>query len=175
MAPTLEELPAEAIACIFNFLDIYDLTNVSRVNRLFHDVVTTFPQLQYRSSLQVAGMKDGGTGENMEMRRKLAEVERRERAWRSMDLSRRTRVKVLHQTSHIYDLSGGVYVLGDCKNAIASRNTITLRHFDLSKCGQDKRVIVEDWPEMSVDSDIVDMGLSLAEFDLIAIVGLHTA
>lgn len=171
MPCSIEELPIEAVAAILRFLDVYDLVAVSRLNRFFHDIVKDFPYLQYHFARELYDMRDVNTGCAMDIRKKVAEIERRERAWRAMDLSNKTCVKVRHQTSHIYDLSGGVYLLGDCKRYLQSRNTITLRHLDLAKCSQ-KKSVAEDWPELTVESDIVDMGLSLPEFDLIAIVGL---
>ena len=169
MTINLEDLPIEAIARILSFLDYKDSRAVLRLNRLFADVYNSFPELQYSLALQEAGMVDSDP--SVDIRTKLKELERRERAWRTMDLKRKVTVNVTHRTSHIYDLSGGIYLLGDCKNSLASRETRTLRFFDLTTCTSGPDVRSEPWPEMRLDTSIVDIGFGLHEFDLVAVIG----
>lgn len=169
MAINLEDLPVEAIARILSFLDYNDLFAVSRLNDLFRDIYKNFPELQYSYALQESGMVD--VDSSLDIRTKLGELLRREQAWRTMDLSRKVTVKVPHRTSHIYDLSGGVYLLGDCKNSTFSRETQTLRFFDLTTCTSGPEVRQEAWPEMKLETNIVDIAFGLHEFDLVAVVG----
>lgn len=171
MSFKLEELPVEAIARIFGFLDSRGLIAVSQLNHFFRDLMDNFSELKYSLALQLAGMVD--VDSTLDIRSKLEELERREHAWRTMDLSRSATVTVPHMTSHIYDLSGGIYLLGDCLGRHPSRETGSLRFFDLTTCSSGsptKRT--EPWPEMRLETNIVDIGFCLNEFDLVAVVGV---
>ncbi|KAL5520572.1 hypothetical protein ACEPAG_9796 [Sanghuangporus baumii] len=195
----LQDLPVETIARIFAFLDWRDLLVVSQLNTFFRDVYNSFPELEYSFQLQVSGMVDTNTYLNiknngpgaLDVRSKVEEIRRRERSWRMMDLSRNvTRVIVPHRTSHIYDLSGGVYLLGDCKHSVISRDTHSLRFFDLTSCaasgkssasgsgsvnaGPGPAVRSDPWPEMKIEgNNIIDIGFGLQEFDVVAVVGIR--
>ncbi|EJD05129.1 uncharacterized protein FOMMEDRAFT_145732 [Fomitiporia mediterranea MF3/22] len=168
-----EELPVEAVARILSFLDWKDLLVVSSLSRFLREAYQSFPELQLSYALQTYAMID--TDPTLNMRRKLNELERRERAWRELDPLHKVTIKIPHRTSHIYDLSGGVYLLGDCKNSIVSRDTKTLRFFDLSTCTTGPAVREESWPEIRLETNIVDIGFGLDEFDLVAVVGINPA
>ncbi|THH03895.1 hypothetical protein EW145_g5925 [Phellinidium pouzarii] len=166
----LNELPAELIERIFSHLDFKDLIVVGRVNHYLRDVYTSSMELQYRFALDVSGMVDGEPVNNM--RSKLVELRRREAAWHALDLSRKVTVHVPHRTSHIYDLSAGIYLLGDCYAYTVTRETRSLRVFDLRMCATAPATCTGPWRELTIDADIVDIAFSLYEFDLIAIVGI---
>ncbi|KAH8115071.1 hypothetical protein DFH11DRAFT_144236 [Phellopilus nigrolimitatus] len=170
MSSNLQELPVEVIAKIFAFLGFKDLISVSRLNHFLRDVYEGFPELQYSFALQVAGMVDGEP--SFDIRRKLEELNRREEAWRTLDLSRVVNVKIPHRTSHIYDLSGGIYLLGDCFNYTVTRDTHSLRMFDLASCASGPSIRTESWREIKLDTHIIDVGFCLREFDLLAVVGI---
>lgn len=169
MTPSIQDLPVETIVRILLFLEYKDLLSIPCLNLFFRDLYEKFPVLQYSLALQIYGMTDSNP--YLDARSKLEELERRERAWRVMDLSRKVTVKVPVKTSRVYDLSGGVYFLGDCKGSIDSLGTHTLRFYDLSPCVSEMGLRDDPWPEISIDANIVDFGLALNEFDLVAIVG----
>lgn len=167
----LQDLPVETIARIFGFLNWSDLLVVSQLNSFFRDVYRSFPELKYSYALQVSGMvdtheyykstysrgatiteHDGHTSQTGciaefssfggDIRTKTGAIQDREYNWRRMDLRDHfTRVVVPHRTSHIYDLSGGVYLLGDCKHSVISRDTHSLRSLDLNRCTRSGRTL----------------------------------
>ena len=190
MVTSFCDLPVELVVAILSFLPFQDVLNARLWSSLYKDAVDSSPVLLYDLELREAGMSDelvtqaatGGT--RYELGQKLEMLRRRRETWASpdIDLSRRLRVPFQHNPSHIYDLSGGAYLLGDCKTNVESRATLTVRYLDLcsadegmSKWDALKKRKNESWPELLFEGRVADIGLALEEHDLIAAVTLIQA
>lgn len=167
-------LPIELIEKILSFLsEPHDLTSAACLNGSIYKIIKDSVEIQYALNLKAHGMIDGDKSRSAS--EKLTELLRMEEAWKTLDLSRRVSVKVPHHPSHIYDLSGGVYLLGDCEQDTGTRETRSLRFYDLTRHrdGPVTGIREETWREMSIPDTIVDVGLAVQELDLIGIVGVR--
>lgn len=167
----LNLLPIELLEKILIYLSGPDLTTASCLNSSMYKIIKDSVEIQYSLALEMHGMADGDKSQSI--KDKLTELLRREKAWMSLDLSRRVSVKVPHNPSHIYDLSGGVYLLGDCEQFTETRDTKSLRFCDLTSCRNGPAIREETWRKMSIPDSIVDVGFALQEHDLIGIIGLR--
>lgn len=174
---TLKDLPDEIIVKILHFLftdDAFQSTDqfkvICKADPLLEEICVGNPLLRYQLALNALGMVDGDS--NLDAASKLEQLNRREHAWRSLSLDncRRTQVRIPFRASHIYDLSAGVYLLGECKTEGHLRDTHTLRVLDLRQVGE-SGVPPLVWPEVKVDAEIVDIAFCLHEHDLLAVVG----
>lgn len=169
-------LPEEIIAHVlfYTFLDAGSnvsrlFTNVCRAGRPLRDICLNSPIIRYHLALNAYGMIDGDSYEDAAA--KLKELNRRERSWRQLSFSGLTRktIPVPFHPSHIYDLSSGVYLLGQCKRDFRIPKTHSLRILDMREALKSDASPV--WPEFTVDAEIVDIGICLHEFDLLAVIG----
>lgn len=164
-------LPIELNEKILILLSPQDLTSAACLNGSIYKIIKDTVEVQYALSLMTHGMIDGDKSRSAS--EKLTELLRVEEAWRTLDLSRRVSVKVSYHSPHIYDLSGGIYLHGDCEQATETRETRSLRFYDLTRCRNVTAMHEETWRRMSIPDLIVDVGLALQEHDLIGIVGVR--
>ena len=101
-------LPVELLEEILLHLSPDDLLAVQQLSKAFQALILESVELQYTLALRTHGLIDGPSPVSKNV--KLDEVRRKEKAWGTLDLSRKTTVRVGHLASHIYDLSGGVYL-----------------------------------------------------------------
>lgn len=181
----LESLPNEIIVKILYHLFVDDALDgtatfkaVCSANPLLKNICLSSPVLRYQLALNALGMVDGDS--HLDSASKLAELNRHESSWRALsaidsdNVIRRTTVHVPFRASHIYDLSAGIYLLGECKSDALIRETHVLRVLDLrtlDTAASEKRPAAPVWPEITVNAEIVDIGFCLHEFDLLAVVG----
>lgn len=161
------DLPVEIALKIFSYLDVGDLLTIGALNKSSHDVIRSSSLIQYLSCLQTTGQQDESA--LFDTHNKLERLRGHEQAWGSLDLGEPVTVQVTHRPSNVYDLSGGVYVLGDRHLPRQSRTTTALRYVDLSAPGL--RSFGEEfrsWPRLALGVNIVDFGLALTEHDLLA-------
>ena len=87
-----------------------------------------------------------------------------ENRWQDWDYTSFNRLGVQHQPSGIYDLTSGIFILGE--GSAQGRLTVGLRWVDLRR-GKD---LV--WYRFDLQTPIVDLGLNVLEWDLIAVVAM---
>jgi len=182
---TFLDLPIEIIVRTFLLLDVYDLHTISHLNKTCHAVYKQHLELDFE--LKAAGVINGTREVNSQ--EKLKALARRERNWRSLIPSHIGAVKVAHCPSTIYDLSSGVYILGDASQNNYRRSTVSLRYAELSKFEDSHEDISDDdtgddeelpqrtpagseWGVVEAEGDIVDFGLCIDEHDLVALIEL---
>ncbi|TDL27091.1 hypothetical protein BD410DRAFT_783271 [Rickenella mellea] len=164
----LLDLPTELAVQIFGLLDVNDLISSRLICRSTNAIYNGSSLLQYLFSLRVAGFIDHGG--HMNVRHKLHLLRTQEERWRNLDLSNKVTVETQHTPSNIYDLSGGVYVLGDSERDIIRRRTLSLRYLDLHEASLKSGLVTEAWPQLSFGAKIIDIGLALEEHDLVAVI-----
>ncbi|KAF8054232.1 hypothetical protein FPV67DRAFT_1132241 [Lyophyllum atratum] len=155
--PQLLDLPPETIVRILCYLDLQDLVSVTRTSRALHSI-NAFQVLQYRFALQAAGLEDNPDS-SLVVAERLALLKNREEGWSNFSFDFRTTLPIQHMPSGIYDMTGGIYLLGDV-------NKRTLHYCKLPSKPSDPLT----WSRIDIDRPLVDMGLSIYEHDLIAIV-----
>ncbi|KAF5380137.1 hypothetical protein D9615_006303 [Tricholomella constricta] len=154
----LLQLPPEIVVRILYYLDIVDLVSVSCTHSTVYKYTQSFQILQYRFATQAAAVDDNPHCKLI-ISERLALLKSREEGWARFNIDFRKSISVLHHPSGIYDMTGGIYLLGD-----ESRRT--LHYCTLPSKPSDSVA----WSQIHVEHTLVDMGLSIYEHDLIAIV-----
>ena len=155
-------LPQELLIQILSYLPPKQLvSHIQLVNRHLRDLVQT-SVLQYEIATAFTGLLNNPdstlvTAERIEALRSY------EHAWRNFAIKKHQQIKVLHPSSGLYDLSQGIYVLGESLGGDSEYPTLVLKWIDLS---QD----APSWQRISVDRNIIDFGIAVREHDLIALV-----
>ncbi|KAH8115091.1 hypothetical protein DFH11DRAFT_145222 [Phellopilus nigrolimitatus] len=178
MLSTLKDVHREHIFC---FLDLPEIYALSALNRFCHTIYEDTPKLRYHSALLKAGMLDGADGRDVV--NKLAYLEWKETSWAHFGLERTVHVVVRHRPSAVYELTAGFYLLGDASHTsdmpVFMRQTRALRCFDLTQLWPQDCYIAthrDPWPALTFkgtvaqDEHLVDFGVAIQEFDLIAVV-----
>lgn len=186
MASLLATLSTELVLHIFSFLDLADLARAKRLNSYFNNAIENSTVLSYQKALAEMGMVEGVGGRKYDAQHKLEMLTKRREAWYGrarLDRQslRKIHIPLNHAPSHIYDLTGGVYFLGDCYDQMETRRTLTLRYLDLSTqepglSRWESLVKRKDspWPEMQFEGQIVDFGAALEEHDLLVVMCKET-
>ena len=91
-----------------------------------------------------------------------------------MDLSERTVIPLNHHPSGIYDLTGGVLLLGERQanqSAVGTDNVHTVKLQSAFDRHDDNKLSSDSlWQKIDVGRQVIDVGLAIQEHDLIAIV-----
>jgi hypothetical protein len=168
MAQLFLELPGELLIQILSQLTLGELLSCKCVNRLLNEIVEESVVLQYVIETEAAGVRDNPRS-HLATAERLDRLRRREDAMTRFRISHIRTVPVQIPTSGIYDLSGGVYLLGTAAPHDRSVTTgINCLRF---------QTIAEtpEWSEIKIGFEktgrrIIDIGLALQEHDLIALV-----
>ncbi|KAJ7127882.1 hypothetical protein C8R44DRAFT_778953 [Mycena epipterygia] len=103
------DIPLDLIPEILIFLDAKSLLSCSLVCRLWHDIVTSSPALQYAIELWADGLVPGDSG-TLTPAETLAALHERRRAWKNMQWTTQNIVPIESlMTCHAYELAGGVF------------------------------------------------------------------
>lgn len=154
----LLDLPQELLFHFLSFLGISDLASCQLTNRYLRAIIKASVHLQYLIAVQAAGVESNpncntSTTDRLELLRK------REHAWAHFLPDFERLIPVLHTPSGIYDLAGGVYLLG-------ARSRLSLRYC-LLPCSPSAEAT---WKTLDIGRTVIDMALSVYEHDLIAVV-----
>ncbi|KDQ26006.1 hypothetical protein PLEOSDRAFT_1113654 [Pleurotus ostreatus PC15] len=174
----LFSLPPELITRILLHARIQDVIRCLQVNTSLRDLIRNTLILQYSIDAHFAGAEVlNGTDIDILTDTTLAErvshLKERETAWRILRPDFRERINVLHTASGIYDLSGGIYFLGEAishDSMLDRMQTVGLRYLRLPN----KMFEESKWESIEVEAPIVDIGLSVYEHDLIAVITTST-
>ena len=174
-ACSLLSLPTELIVRILSLLPCPALLNFRRTSRFFRAIVDTDTSLQYDIELFAAGALHNPAGaSHLALADCLRLLKERERSWHRLEFSRVVEVQVPHPPSSIYDLTGGIFLLGESysRRLPTWRPTDATRHIDLRAAllSSDANVLDGPWLRIDVKSKIMDVGIAAQEHDLIAIV-----
>ena len=158
-------LPPELLLQILSELSSNDIMfSALLVNRYFHCLIQNSSLLQYHIEAKYAGVEDNPQS-TVVVAERLKALRKSEDAWAHFIVQRRVNLPVRHRSSGLYDLTGGVYVLGELGEENSVYPTPALRFTYLSE-DQGKK----PWGRISADRDIIDFGLAVREHDLVALV-----
>ncbi|KAF5369663.1 hypothetical protein D9615_010237 [Tricholomella constricta] len=156
----LLRLPPEIIVRILCFLDLAELVSIIQAHPTLHEYFKAFPILQYRFATQAAQVEDNPRSTHGSVvAERLALLNSREQGWARLNFDFQKTISVQHRPTGIYDLMGGVYLLGD-----ESRRA--LHYCKLPSTPSDP----VSWSSIDVDCTLIDVGLNVYEHDLIAVV-----
>ncbi|KAG5638818.1 hypothetical protein H0H81_009791 [Sphagnurus paluster] len=158
----LLRLPPELIVRVLFHLDLIDLLRAKQVHPSLKTAIESFPVLQYRIETQLACVEDNKNSD-LPISERLRLLRNRQEAWSKCSIDFRRTLTVPQEPSGIYDLVDGVYILGDA-------NRHTLHYVRLpSSIHEELR-----WEKINISKPLVDMGVSIHENDLIAVVTKST-
>ncbi|KAF8063143.1 hypothetical protein FPV67DRAFT_1782712 [Lyophyllum atratum] len=155
--PNLLDLPPEVIVLILCYLDLPDFVSAIRTNHTLYNTRTVHV-LRYRFALQAAAVEDNPDSSVL-IAQRLALLKDREEGWGGFNFDFRRKIPVRHTPSGIYDMTGGIYLLGD-------ENRRALHYCKLPSKPSDPAT----WSQIRIDRELIDMGLAIYEHDLIAVV-----
>ncbi|KAG6901350.1 hypothetical protein C0995_013209 [Termitomyces sp. Mi166 len=156
----LLDLPPEVIIHILSYLDFADALAVSRVNVFLRTCLTTSQELHFRLGTQLLGVTNNPHFQS-DLSDRIRMLRMSGEGWANFSVDFHKTLPVLHEPFGIYDLSGGIYLMGDQDQKV-------LRYCRLPSSADDPMV----WSRIDLDPSltIVDVGLSIYEHDLIAVV-----
>jgi hypothetical protein len=152
------DLPLELITHILYKTSPNDLLVCKRINKYFYNLIQNSILLQYHLALDCAKAKNNPYS-SLPSSERLKKLRDSESAWAFLRPKLTATIPVPHNPSGIYDLTGGVYLLGNT-------NRTQLHYLKLPSSGKDAIY----WEVINVGKTIIDMGLCVHEHDLIAIV-----
>ena len=168
---TILHLPEELLTQIAIHLSWRDLIHLQQTCTSLLDVVQSNAALQYIIELHVAGRIDNSASSLVPGER-LRILREKERAWRDVDLSDRKVLPLRHHPSGIYDLTGGVLLLGERRHSEGTIGTESVHTVRLHSAFGDQATSPANklWSHLDLGRPVIDVGLAIQEHDLIAIV-----
>ncbi|TBU56474.1 hypothetical protein BD310DRAFT_823696 [Dichomitus squalens] len=165
------DLPDELLAQVAIHLSFCDLLHLRQACTRLFDVVNSTAALQYAIELRVAGMIDNQASHLVPGDRLRILLEK-EKAWREIDLSDRNVLPLNHNPSGIYDLTGGVLLLGERKHSEGNTGTDGVHTVHLHSAFEEGAAshTRKLWSHLDLGKQVIDVGLAVHEHDLIAIV-----
>ena|ERR1700722_13307407 len=162
------QLPEELIIQILCCLNVSDIISCIGANRQLYTIIRASVRLQYRLALKLHGLTDNPRC-RLSIADRLQLLHTREVAWSTFFWSFKNTIDVRHNPSGIYDLTGGIFMLGDAMSR--QLDTKALMHVILPSehdSALSERVV--EWRRTDPKSSIIDIALAVQEHDLLAIV-----
>ncbi|KAG6826964.1 hypothetical protein H0H92_013738 [Tricholoma furcatifolium] len=153
------DLPPEVVRSILCCLDIPELTSLSFTNWSMRSAIINCNGLKFRLAAHEAGVESNENTSYLAFDR-LSLLDRLENGWANLNFDFVKIIPVLHRASPHYDLTGGVFVLGD------HNNRGVLHHITFPSCEGGEEV---QWKKTDVGSPMIEFGLSVYEHDLLAV------
>ena len=158
------ELPSELLVAILSLLDGRSIAYNAQVNRFLHALVASSSILRYKQLLFIH-KQDDNPSNSTSAAEKLSMLKKEGSAWLHCRPGFRIEAPVTFNPGSVYDLSGGVYILGEDGRQ-------TLRYVDLPN----KPVEKVEWKTFAPKVEpkepriIVDFAINLQEHDLISLI-----
>lgn len=152
------DLPTELIVRICLLLNPPDLLSCQLTSKILHDIIQRSVIIQYHCALHAASADDNPNCP-LSLSERLALLRRGSKAWKILEPNFIQTIPVAHDPSGIYDLTGGTYLLGNYAR-------LELHYVQLPNSPEERSV----WRTINVDRRIIDMGLSVYEHDLLAVI-----
>lgn len=160
----LLDCPPELLIHIFAYLPVTSLRGLLVTSKSLNNLISTSVLLQFLLHLQTSAHSlypSTSTSSITDQLQVLADSEKR---WQDWEFTSHNRLEVLHRPSGIYDLTSGIFILGE--GSALGRLTVGLRWVDLRLGGD----LV--WNRFDLQTPIVDLGVNVLEWDLIAVVSM---
>lgn len=158
----LLDCPPELLVHIFAHLPLTSLRGLLATSKALKNLISSSVLLQYILHLQSSAHSLYPSGSSSSLVDRLKVLTDAEKRWQDWEYTSFNRLEVQHRPSGIYDLTSGIFILGE--GSTLGRLTVGLRWVDL-RLGKD---LV--WNRFDLQTPIVDLGLNVLEWDLIAVV-----
>lgn len=155
---TLADLPLEIVTHILLFLPIPSVLRCKAVNHYLRDLISNSVEVQYYIHRSISAQLDNPRCE-LSIVERLHQLLLREGNWQDLSFNFDGTIDIPFPTSGIYDLTGGIYLLGD-----ASRKVL---HYTQLPSEPDQGA---EWKEVRLEETIIDMGFCVYEHDLLAVI-----
>ena len=156
---SLLALPDEILGQIFLLLPTPDILHSRLVCFKLNSIISSSVEIQYRIALETSGLEDNRTCSSFSPSERLNKLLKGEKAWRQFKPQFIKPVKVQHLPSGIYDLSGGIYLLGSDRMLDLDYAVLPEREGENA-----------EWRSIELQETYLDMGLCIDEHDLVAII-----
>lgn len=161
MTVTLLDLPNELIIQILSHLTHHDLVVCQLSNSALYTAIKASVLLQFQIALSAFKATDNPSS-SLSVSERLRALKGYEDAWTFLRKDFNRKIAVDFEVSAIYDLNGGVFLLGNVSRT-------ALHYIKLPSSIED----VVEWKKIQLDpceGTIIDMGFCLHEHDLLAVV-----
>jgi hypothetical protein len=160
----LLDCPPELLVHIFAYLPSASLRGLLVTSKALNHLISTSVLLQFLLHLQTTAHSLYPSSSTSYLIDQLNVLTDSEKRWQDWEYTTYNRLEVQHRPSGIYDLTSGIFILGE--GSALGRLTVGLRWVDL-RLGKD---IV--WNRFDLQTPIVDLGVNVLEWDLIAVVSM---
>ncbi len=158
MKLTLVDLPPEILTHILLLLPSPSVLACAKANRYFLDLISDSVEVRYHIHRSISGQLNNPYSK-LPIYDRLVELLVRERRWEEISADFERTIDVPFPSSGIYDLTGGIYLLGSVSRKV-------LHYFYLpSEPGEEV-----EWKELRLPHTIIDMGLCIYDHDLMAVI-----
>ena len=161
----LLDCPPELLIRIFSHLPLTSLRGLLTTSKALNDLISSSVLLQYLLHLQSSAHSLYPSRPAYSLIDQLKVLTDSEKRWQDWDYTTYNRLEVEHRPSGIYDLTSGIFILGE--GSALGRLTVGLRWVDL-RLGRD---LV--WNRFDLQTPIVDLGVNVLEWDLIAVLSMY--
>jgi hypothetical protein len=158
----LLDCPPEILVHIFAQLPLTSLRGLLATSKGLNNLVSASVLLQYILHLESSAHSLYPSVSLSSLMDRLKVLTHAEKRWQDWEYTSFNRLEVQHRPSGIYDLTSGIFILGEGSNL--GRLTVGLRWVDLRKDFV--------WNRIDLHTPIVDLGLNVLEWDLIAVVSM---
>lgn len=158
----VDHFPELAIR-ILSYLSLPDIFACQRTHSALNKLIKNSTLVQYHIATQLAGVDDNPWS-RVGVHERLERLALQEAGWAQHEFDFLRKIPIMHDHSGTYELTGGVYLLGN-------RGGHAVHYCILpSKPSDEAR-----WSKIDVDATIIDVGLAIYEHDLIAVVTLYVS
>ena len=158
---TLLDLPNELIVQILSYLTPQDLIVCQLSNSALYTTIKASVILQFQVALSTYKATDNPSS-SLSVSERLQALKASEDAWTFLRADFKRSIAVDFEVSGIYDLNGGVFLLGNVSRSV-------LHYVKLPSLFEDD----VEWKQIRLDpreGTIIDMGFCLHEHDLLTVV-----
>ncbi|KAH9925398.1 uncharacterized protein BXZ73DRAFT_49949 [Epithele typhae] len=163
---SLLTLSHEMVVHVLSNLHYNDLNTCRRVCHLLNRIIQGSILLQYSMQLQLSGFEDNASSP-LVIADKLRLLKQQESAWQRLDFSKPVPVRLPFHPSSIYELSDGIFLLGESTSGLQTGTDI-IRWTRLSALSAGP-TSDDNWVRICVGAHIIDVGLSVQEHDLVVV------
>lgn len=161
----LLDCPPELLIRIFAHLPLTSLRGLLTTSKTLNNLISSSVLLQYLLHLQSSAHSLYPSRPVYSLIDQLKVLTDSEKRWQDWDYTTYNRLEIEHRPSGIYDLTSGIFILGE--GSALGRLTVGLRWVDLRLGGD----LV--WNRFDLQTPIVDLGVNVLEWDLIAVLSMR--
>jgi len=164
---SLLHFPPELMTRILLCLSPLDIISCGRTCRMLYDLCN-HSKLRYLVQMERCAVRDD-MDPGLSYPERLHILEKREEAWAMLDFRRSIKVAIPPNPSSRYEFTGGTFLLGTTLDCDSGDPTVGCSYVTLPSLSDPHDQNLE-WKGCSIETEILDFGLAVAEHDLIAAV-----